>query len=309
MFTISIDTRAVETSMPKVEKAIELGLAFTLTDSAKFANEDLIKAHAQKIDHPAPFTLSKSGYGLNMARIGSDNLYSEAYIKPAQAAYLKFIYEGGGVRRLGDAGASQKHAWVPGQRPGASPAGAYSVRPRRSPYGGVPNSYSKALYDLSKKDFAMTLRTAGATTARGRSSQGGVFYGTIKGKTGFWARPKRTAPIGGAKLERARKFAQNRAKPEGLVGPVISQDYRLGRRDANGRFVSSGRATFDTGGRKNRTTDVRVKNKGVPVLLLQHETATHHHQIVAYHEIMAAAHERSIGMAIGRIEHQLAKIH
>lgn len=218
MMSISIDTRDLDIKMPKVKQAVERALAFTLTDSAKFANEDLIKAHAQKIDHPAPFTLQKSGYGVEMARIGSANLYSEAYIKPAQSAYLKFIYEDGGVRGLGDAGASLKHAWVPGQRPGASPAGAYSIRLRRSPYGGVPNSYSKALYDLSKKDFAMTLRTPGATTGPAPSSQGGVFYGTIKGKKD--SGPGRNAPCRSAARSSNAPGSSHRTRrgPKGSSG-------------------------------------------------------------------------------------------
>jgi hypothetical protein len=99
----------------------------------------------------------------------------------------------------------------------------------------VPNSYSNALYAMSKKDFAMTLRTAGATTGNAAYSQGGVFYGTIKGKTGFWARPKRTVPVGGKLLDRAQTFNQ--------------QSYRLGQRDAKGRFITTNRGALDTRGR------------------------------------------------------------
>lgn len=44
----------------------------------------------------------------------------------------------------------------------------------------------------------------------GKYSQGGVFYGTIKGRTAFFARPKRTAPLGGDKLARAQKRNKQR---------------------------------------------------------------------------------------------------
>ena len=106
------------------------------------------------------------------------------------------------VRLLGDAGASARHAWVPGQLQGFTPTGAYSIKPKRSAYGGVPYSgepYSNSLYDISKKDFAMTLRTPGKTTGLAPSSQGGAFYvrkPSGKLKVGaFCARPKRTASI------------------------------------------------------------------------------------------------------------------
>jgi hypothetical protein len=279
--------------MDRIGRAINKALVFTLTDSATFAKNDLLDALRTKVDRPAPFTLNKSGYGVVPARFGSADLFSEMAIKPAQSAYERFIFESGGVRGLGAAGASKRHVWVPGQRTNTALAGSYSVKPRRSPYGGVPNSYSNALYDVSKKDFAMTLRTAGVTTGKAAYSQGGVFYGTIKGKTGFWARPKRTVPVGGKLLDRAQKFNQ--------------QSYRLGQRDARGRFITTGRGALDTRGRTIRTKDVRVVNKGVPILLLMSETATKHHQIIAYAAIMKAAHERSIAMAPDRIRAQLAK--
>ena len=280
--------------MDRVGRAINKALVFTLTDSATFAKNDLLDALRTKVDRPAPFTLNKSGYGVTTAKFGSTDPFSEMSIKPAQSAYEKFIFENGGVRGRGAAGASKKHVWVPGQQTNTSLAGgAYSVKPRRSQYGGVPNSYSKALYDMTKRDFAMTLRTAGHTTGKAAFSQGGVFYGTIKGKTGFFARPKRTVVISGDKLSRAQMRS-------GL-------SYAMHQRDAQGRFISTGRATFATGKRGKGTKDVRVKNKGVPILMLMSKTDTKHHEVVAYAAIMKAAHERSVGMASARIRAQLAK--
>lgn len=278
-----------------IGKALNKALAFTLTDSAKFANQDLIDALKRNIDKPAPFTVNKSGYGVTFAKFGDANPFSESFVKPAQSAYEKFIFEGG-VRGLGDAGASAKHVWVPGQRPGSRPAGAYSTKPRRSAYGGIPDAYSQALYDMSKKDFAMTMRRPGKTTGLAPSSQGGVFYGTIKGKTGFWARPKRTAPVTEKQQESARRRQQKQARRNAgdFIGPIRSQTFELRQRGPDGRYISTGRANFraDASGRKR--ADARVVNKSVPVLLLASKTATHHHQIVAYDLIMAAAHERSI---------------
>jgi hypothetical protein len=244
MIKIEMDP-GVDGKLDKIGKALNKALVFTLTDSAKFANEEFLKDLAKDIDKPAPFTLQRSGYGINIARFGDANPFSEAYVKPAQSAYLQFIIESGGVRGLGQAGASDKHVWVPGQRPGQTFGSAYSIQPKLSPFGGVPNAYSEKLYDL----------TGAPTTGSGpRYSNGGVFWGTIKGRIGFWARPKRTKPVGGALLDRAQKFNQ--------------QSYRLRQRGPDGKFVATGRASLDTRSRKTTGKDVRVQNKGVPILLL-----------------------------------------
>ncbi|QOZ66343.1 MULTISPECIES: hypothetical protein [Bradyrhizobium] len=214
MIRIEMDA-GVAGRIDRIGKAINKGLAFTLTDSAKFANEDLLTELRGKVDRPSPYTLNKSGYGLTIAKIDDVSPFSESFVKPDQAAYLKFIMGMASVRGLGDAGASARHAWVPGQRPGFTPSGSYSAKPRLSTYGGVPDKYSKALYDLSKKDFAMTLRTPGKTTGLAPSSQGGVFYvrkPSGKLKVGaFYARAeahradhRRTA---GTRREEERSFA------------------------------------------------------------------------------------------------------
>ena len=135
----------------------------------------------------------------------------------------------------------------------------------------MPNAYSQKLFD----------QTNVLPSGQGaRYSNGGVFWGTIDGRTGFWARPKRTKPVGGALLDRAQKYNQ--------------QSYRLRQRGPDGRFIDTGRAKLDTRGRKVTGKDVRVQNKGVPILLLQRETTTHHHQIVDRDAAMARGHERSL---------------
>ena len=144
---VSFDTKALEADLGRVGKQLTKAMALTLTDSSKYANADLIKSLATKVDRPSPFTLRPSGYGVTVAKVGTANMCSEAYIKPAQSAYLKFILEAGGVRGLGYAGAPCKNVFVPGQRPDATLRSGYSVKPRRSQFGGVPNAYSQKLFD------------------------------------------------------------------------------------------------------------------------------------------------------------------
>lgn len=241
---ITIDAQAYEVGNRRMLQDLQKAAALTLTDTAKFANADFIKELTGKVDRPAPFTVRPSGYGITIAKFGAvgDALFSEAFVKPAQSRYIQFIIDGGGIRGLGDAGASKKHAWVPGQRTTSSLGGAYSVSPRLSKYGGIPNSYSSNLYDMWKRQqaaakgavrgmsaagFAMTLRTPGATTGTAAYSKGGVFYGTIKGKTGFWARPKRAAPLGGRLLERAdtKKSCRLRLRPTLELGDPDPDDH------------------------------------------------------------------------------------
>lgn len=136
-------------------------------------------------------------------------------MKPEQARYIKFIIGDDGRRGRGEAGASKKHVWAPGQKAGTKLGSDYTDQPRLSRYGGVADGESKRLFAemqgfkarasasvrrMSKAGFAMTLRKAGKTTGVAAYSKGGVFYGTVDGKTGFWARPKRTAPFTGKKL-------------------------------------------------------------------------------------------------------------
>ena len=279
---VSIETQDVD--LDRVGKKLQKALALTLTDSAKYANADLIKTLTAKIDRPAPFTLRPSGYGVTVARFGASgsDLFSESYIKPAQSAYLRFVIEGG-TRGLGDAGASAKHVFVPGQRVGFDLPGDYSERARRSAYGGVPNSYSENLYDKWKAGKGMP------------SSAGGVFFndGRIKHlPIGFIARPKRTARAAGSKLTAAQKRNQ--------------ESFRTGRRDVHGRFVASGLADVGQGRRKG-DADLRVQNKGVPMVLLAEahkggRNATHHHRLIDYAGIMSAAHERSVAEFAARFE-------
>ncbi len=120
------------------------------------------------------------------------------------------------VRGVGDAGSSARHAWVPGQLQGFTPTGAYSIKPKKSAYRGVPYSgetYSKSLCDISKKDFAMTLRTPGKTTGLAPSSQGGAFYvrkpcGKLK-VGAFYARPE-AQRFDHAKQQRLRRSSAAR---------------------------------------------------------------------------------------------------
>lgn len=131
MIRLEMD-KGLDGKMDRIGKVINKVLVFTLTESAKFANEEFIGGLKRDIDSPAPFTLAKSGYGITMARFGDAQPFSESFVKPKQAAYEQFIIEPGGVRGLGMAGASSKHVWVPGQRPGNSLPGSYSVKPRMS---------------------------------------------------------------------------------------------------------------------------------------------------------------------------------
>jgi hypothetical protein len=197
-------------------------------------------------------------------------------VKPAQASYLQFILDGGGIRGLGDAGASTKHAWVPGQRTATSLGGGYTANPRLSRYGGVPDGYSKTLFDsvaafkaragvgkLSKAQFAMTLRKAGKTTGLAAYSKGGVFFGTVDGRTGFWARPKRTAPI--------------TKKVLGRVETLFGQSFATHQRDPKtGRYIPTGRGELSANVSGRQRNNSKVVSKGVPILILQSETETHH---------------------------------
>lgn len=212
-----------------------------------------------------------------MAKFGDANPFSEAVIKPAQSAYLQFILGMETVRGLGQAGASARNIFVPGQRPGAVPSGIYSVTPRLSPYGGVPDAWSQKLFDLTGKPAA-------------RWSAGGVFWSARHGKTGFWARPKRTKAVGGKSLASAQKRTQN--------------SFELRQRGADGRFITTGRENFRKAGGRQRA-DARVTNRGVPILLLLRETQTHHHKLIDYDAIMQAAHARSIGMLQQRFNRYL----
>ena len=278
---VSFDTKALEADLGRAGKQLTKAMAFTLNDSAKYANADLIKSLEGKVDRPAPFTVRPSGYGVVNAQFKSADMFSEAYVKPAQSAYLKFILEAGGVRGLGDAGASRKNVFVPGQRPDATLGSVYSVKPRRSQFGGVPNAYSQKLFDQ--------------TNAPPKGG-GGVFWGTIKGKTGFWARPKRTKAIDDKRVTREEKRRH--------------MDLSLRQRGPNGQFMKTGRGSGESGNwldkrgkyRRERYGDLRVANKGVPILLLQRETQTKHHQIVDNVAVAQAAHERSIGEFRARFE-------
>jgi len=279
MIKIEIDP-AFDKQLGKVGKALDKAAVFTLTDSATFGNQDFIAALGKKIDKPSPFTLNKSGYGVTIAKFGQANPFSENFIKPAQAAYEQFILGISLVRGLGQAGASNKNVFVPGQRPGFAAVGAYSVKPRLSAYGGLPNEWSQQLYELS-------LQPPSGPGAR--YSNGGVFWDTIKGRTGFFARPKRTLPVDDKKQTREEKRRQ--------------QNIALRQRDAHGRFIGTNRAGYQTSyqdkrgnTRTNRFKDLRVVNRGVPILLMQRETQTHHHQLIDRDAIMQAAHLRSIGM-------------
>lgn len=149
----------------------------------------------------------------------------------------------------------------------------------------MPNSYSKNLYTQWK---------AGKSGSVPKSSQGGVFFndGSIKHlPIGFIARPKRTKPVGGSLLDRAQKYNQH--------------SYRLRQRGPDGRFIDTSRSRLDTRGRKMTGKDVRVQNKGVPMVLLASETKTHHHQIVDRDAAMNRGHERSIAMFQQRFDRAL----
>lgn len=265
MIRIDLDP-GIDGKISRIGKAMNKAIVFTLTDSAKFANEALLAELKGKIDRPAPFTLNRSGYGVTIARFDQASPFSESFVKPAQAAYEQFIMGMSSVRGLGMAGASNRNVFVPGQRPGAVVAGSYSAKPRLSQFGGVPNSYSKSLYGL-------TAKPAGGWGA------GGVFWATRNGKTGFWARPKRTKAVAGASLSSAQKRTGN--------------SFELRQRGPDGRFIQTGRADFRKATAR-RGADARVKSLGVPVLLLERRSETKHHEIVAYAAAMQRGHDRSI---------------
>jgi hypothetical protein len=148
------------------------------------------------------------------------------------------------VRGLGDAGASARNVWVPGQRPGFSPKGNYSVVPKLSAYGGVPNDYSQSLYAKWQSVRAAWKGKRG-WQGPGNYSQGGVFFGVIDGKRGFFARPKRTKAFGGKALTRAQKKFQ--------------QSFELRQRGADGKFISTGRDTP-----QERQTHARRRSRRQP---------------------------------------------
>lgn len=238
IFSMTVDPR-LDSKVNGIGKALSKAAAFTLTDSATYAKADLLVQLKEKIDRPTPFTLNPSGYKVVIARIGADlnTMSSEMDIAPKQSAYEKFIFYFG-PRNLGDAGASQKHIWVPGQRPEDNSPGNYSISPRRSTYGGVPNSYSQYLYELWQTQKRTWFSTRGHMGS-GKYSTGGVFYGTIKGKTEFFARPKRTVPLQGNKLLRAQK--------------ANKLSFEMHQRGANGQFISTGKGDIQRRG-KNRST-------------------------------------------------------
>jgi hypothetical protein len=192
IFSMTVDPK-LDAKVKGIGKALSKAAAFTLTDSAAYAKADLLVAIKQKVDRPTPFTLNPSGYKVVIARIGSDlnTMSSEMNIAPKQSAYEKFIFYFG-PRHLGDAGASQKHIWVPGQRQDDGKPGSYSISAKRSSYGGVPNSYSQYLYELWQTQKRTWFSTKGHMGS-GKYSTGGVFYGTIKGARQS-SSPGRSAP-------------------------------------------------------------------------------------------------------------------
>jgi hypothetical protein len=151
-----------------------------------------------------------------------------------------------------------------------------------------PTRYSQYLYHISFQEQAWAMsRGAGRKTQTGRMnkavySQGGVFFGEIKGRIGFWARPKRTAPVTN--------------KEQKIQEKLQGRSFALKQRGANGRFMSTGRADLNItrGAGKNRRSQsgLRVVNTGIPFLLLKTGpfndglTQTRHHQIIDYEGAM-----------------------
>jgi hypothetical protein len=165
----------------------------------------------------------------------------------------------------------------------------YSVTPRRSALGAVPQDYSEVLY-AQWRSQQKTLKGKAGTGAYGT---GGVFYGTIKGRTGFWAGPKRVKTIKGAEQRRLEK--------------ETGKSLDLHQRGADGRFVRTGRADLSRTKTTKRdgkvtTNDLRARNLGRPILLLKtgpfndgHDY-TDHRQLIDYGAAMERARARSYAM-------------
>ncbi|EIG62807.1 hypothetical protein [Bradyrhizobium sp. WSM1253] len=191
------------------------------------------------------------------------------------------------MRYIGDAGASDKHVWTPGTRPGTTLGADYSVKPYRSSFGGIPDSWSSKLYRAWKTGVA-------ASGGLPKSSRGGVFLSNGTGKTkglplGFMARPKRTPALDPRMQQREEQRRQF--------------SLALRQRGPDGRFIDTKRGSFEgdpyyvkkktnkngvRGGgewRSLRFGDRRVQNRGVPMILLAYETKTHHTWTV-HHEVV-----------------------
>lgn len=148
-FSLSVDPK-LDQILGNQMLALQKAAAITLNHSAQYAKVDLLKALQTKIDKPSPFTTNEKGYQVQTASLrgGAAVMSSEMNIGPRQSRYERKIFTYG-VRRIGDAGASARHAWVPGQRPGFKLGSNYSIQSKRSGFGGVPNKYSQNLYGMS----------------------------------------------------------------------------------------------------------------------------------------------------------------
>lgn len=119
--SIKADVRAAEKMLRGFRKQIPFATAKALTDTVKAAQKEEQRQMPQKLNHPTPFTIK----GIAIKRATKRDQVARVFIRPIQAAYLRYQIEGGTRRSTGkglgvptQSARLNKYGNIPGRRKG-----------------------------------------------------------------------------------------------------------------------------------------------------------------------------------------------
>lgn len=193
----TVDLKAFERQLNDIEKRALPDAARGYLNEIAFQSRTALRAQMEKdFDRPNKFTLS--AFLVKKAdKKDGQRMEATIFARPEQEEYLAFQVFGG-VRRKGDVGATPWDVVV-----GAD---------RSDRHGNVPRRYlaqtaKKAKRERDQRAKLRTRRAAAKASPKKRKvdltwvtrskNKPGTFFGTIKGRKGYWERPERSlaAPI------------------------------------------------------------------------------------------------------------------
>lgn len=221
--SFDIDLKKMERAFSHIEKkVIPQAAAGWLNGVAFAARQQLIEHNKEAFDGHTGFT--DRAWLVDKARPDKGQaMYAVVKARPLQAGYLKFqIF--GGDRKVGDSGAGPFDLLVGADK--VNKAG--NIRKGYAKSLGAKNRAEKAARrDLRAK--RVVAREAGQPVrplmwVTQKPRQGGLFWGEIGGREGYWQRPLRTKASPGKKV-RGAVTVVNRSKPKALLSVADKARY------------------------------------------------------------------------------------